>query len=86
MLKMDEEIKNKIIEIINSVMNIDVNSFDKSRKLNTISEWDSFNNLMLIAKFQEDFGLEFTVIEIENIQTIGDVLNALEEKYEEMNN
>jgi len=66
-MTLDDQIKSTIKE----VMSIDVSKFDKNRKINTISEWDSFNNLMLISRFQDDLHIEFTAAEIEATQTIG---------------
>lgn len=77
---MEEKIREKIVETVKEVMNIDITKLESSRKINTISEWDSFNNLMLISKFQEDFGIEFSVVEIENTQTIADLFEIIEKK------
>jgi len=77
---MDENLKEKTREIVNSVMKIDITKLDPESKFNSISEWDSFNNLMLISKFQDEFGIEFTALEIENTQKVKDLLNLLERK------
>jgi acyl carrier protein len=77
---MDTELGNKINQIIKLVMEIDVSSMNSSTKLNTISEWDSFNNLMLISKLQDEFKIEFTAVEIEEAQTIEAIFNLIEKK------
>ncbi len=80
---MNEETNKKIIGIIEDVMGVDVTKIEKDKQINTISEWDSFNNLMLISRLQEEFGIEFTAEEIEDTQTIGNLLSLLDKKIKE---
>jgi acyl carrier protein len=61
-------------------MDIDISTMKGSTKINTISEWDSFNNLMLISKFQNEFKVNFTAVEIEETQTIDSLFNLIEKK------
>jgi len=61
-------------------MSLDISKFDKNRKINTISEWDSFNNLMLISRLQDEFHIEFTASEIEATQTIASLLALVNKK------
>ena len=77
---MDAALKSKIIQIVKSVMDIDISTMKGSTKINTISEWDSFNNLMLISKFQNEFKVNFTAVEIEETQTIDSLFNLIEKK------
>ena len=77
---MDNATKDKIIKTINEVMGLDIKELDENRKLSEISEWDSFNNLMLISRFQDDFNIEFTAVEIEDAQTIKDIFALLDKK------
>jgi len=72
--------KAKATGIINEIMGLDISKLPKNKKLSEISEWDSFNNLMLISKFQEEYGVEFTAAEIEDTQTIADIFKLLEKK------
>jgi len=57
----------------------------EATKINTISDWDSFNNLMLISKFQEIFNIEFTAVDIEYIQTINDFFKLIDKKLSHKN-
>lgn len=74
------DLHKRITHLISEVMGIDVDKFDKTKKLNTISEWDSFNNLMLITRMQETFKIEFTALDIEKAQTINDIYALVERK------
>ncbi len=77
---MDKPAKNDIIRTINEVMGLDIKKIDENRKLSEISEWDSFNNLMLISRFQDELHIEFTAVEIEDAQTVKDIFSLLEKK------
>ncbi|OVE74954.1 hypothetical protein BVX95_00640 [archaeon D22] len=74
----------KEIEIVNKnikeIMDINPEEYDKDLNLKDISEWDSFNNLMLISKLQEDLNVEFSTTEIENIECINDLYNLVRKK------
>ena len=77
---MNKDLRLKIVSVVKEVMGIDIESMDHTRKIQTISEWDSFNNLMLISRFQQEFSVEFTAHEIEATQTIQDLFNLIQKK------
>lgn len=70
----------EIIVIIEEVMELDLSKLDFNSNLDSISEWDSFNNLMLISRFQEEFDVEFNAIEIENTNTISGIIDLVKNK------
>ena len=80
---MNKELRTKIKETILSVMEIDTDTIDENTKLGNISNWDSFNNLMLISRFQEDFNIEFTAAEIEKTQSLKELFGLVESKITE---
>lgn len=67
----------EIKEIIEEVMGLNLDKFDFNVEIDTISEWDSFNNLMLISRFQEELGIEFTTAEIEHTTTIQQIIDIV---------
>jgi acyl carrier protein len=77
---MYHDTKAKVTNLIKEVMGINIGDYEASRKINTISEWDSFNNLMLISRMQEELNVEFGAVEIEGTQTIGDLWKLIEKK------
>lgn len=68
---MNEETKKQVSELVKSVMGVDINKISPKTRFDQITEWDSFNNLMLISKMQEKFGVEFTAVEIEETKNVG---------------
>ncbi len=78
---MNDNLREFVREMVNSVMNLDITKFKDDTKFNEITEWDSFNNLMLISRFQDEMGVDFTALEIENTKTVKDLYLLIERKY-----
>ncbi|OGG79568.1 hypothetical protein A3A39_02395 [Candidatus Kaiserbacteria bacterium RIFCSPLOWO2_01_FULL_54_13] len=43
-------------------------------------EWDSFNHLMLISEIEKKLGIQFTMAEVEKVQTYGELKKTVENK------
>ena len=82
---MNDKLKAKICNIVGSVMDIEINSLDENLQFSSIPKWDSFNNLMLISKFQDEFNIEFTAVEIESTKRIKDLFILIERKTSNLN-
>ena len=72
------DVKNTIRDIVQEVMDIDINDFEDNKNIAEISEWDSFNNLMLIAKFEEDLNIEFSASDVEDLILLSDLYTFVE--------
>lgn len=77
---MDKALEENIVRIVRSVMGIDIGKMGRKERFSAISAWDSFNNLMLISKFEEEYKVRFTALEIEQTQTVGDLFALVERK------
>ena len=77
------DLNKTIKDIVYEIMGINIEELDKNKEINTISEWDSFNNLMLISKFQDELNVEFTTIEIENVLKVEDLYELIKKKINE---
>lgn len=65
-----EKILSKVLE----VKEADIN--DESSPDN-IANWDSFNGLMLVSELENEFKISFTVDEVINVKTVGEIKKAL---------
>ncbi len=79
---MDKNLEENVRKTVETVMGVDIGAMDSETKFSSISAWDSFNNLMLISKFEEEYNVRFTAVEIEQTQTVGDLLILMERKVE----
>lgn len=77
---MDKTKLDKVTKLIQTVVGIDIRKFNETKKINEISEWDSFNNLMLISSFEEEMGIKFTLNDVEEITTIKELLDFVDSK------
>ena len=77
---MDEKLVNDVCTIVQEVMQVDITPMDKKTKFAEIASWDSFNNLMLVSRFEEHFAIKFTAVEVEQTKTVGDLFSLLSKK------
>ena len=80
---MVDNLEKDIAQIVTSVMGIDLSTLDPNIKFSNIPSWDSFNNLMLISKFEEVYNVNFTAVEIEQTQTISDLMTLIRKKLQQ---
>ncbi len=77
------ERRKEVIEIIKDIMSFDVTNEDTDLELIKMESWDSFNSLMLIARLQEKYNIEFTALEVETIITLNELYKSIGEKLNE---
>lgn len=49
-----------------------------------VPEWDSMNYLLFIAEIEKEFSISFTMDEVVNAKTLGDVRSVVEKKKTEV--
>ncbi len=47
-----------------------------------VGEWDSFFHIQIIVNIEQEFGVKFSIADIEEFRTIGDLLKIIEAKLE----
>jgi acyl carrier protein len=75
-IKVNETLKT----LITNIMGIDADTVPLDKKISEISEWDSFNNLMLIAEVEKKFGIKYTAQELSGIMTIKQIIESIKNK------
>ena len=83
---MNDKIREKLKKLIEEIMMLDIDKVDNDRDLATIDEWDSFNNLMLISRVEDEFGIKFSIKDIEDVNTINKIIEVTKKKAEEKDN
>jgi len=66
-------IASKILNINPAIIRDDLTPKD-------IPDWDSMNYLMFIAELEKEFGVSFTMDEVTNAKSIGDVRKIIEQR------
>jgi acyl carrier protein len=53
---------------------------DASTNSESISDWDSLNHINLVTSIEKEFGIRFSLGELEALKNVGDILILIEEK------
>jgi acyl carrier protein len=70
----------KLYSIIARVMQVPVPEIDDASGPGNIEKWDSFQALVLLDDLELTFGVKFTVEEVLNIRTVGDIKKNLQNR------
>ena len=72
--------KENLYNIIAKSLNIDKSVINEDLGPGDISEWDSLANQNLILALEQEFQLNFDIDEVLDMETVGDIIEILEEK------
>jgi acyl carrier protein len=67
----------KLYETIAQVMSVPVSKISDDSSSETIEKWDSFHGLVLIDELEAVFNIKFTLDEVTNTKTVGDIKRNL---------
>jgi acyl carrier protein len=67
----------KLYETIAQVMSTPVSKISDESSPETIENWDSFHGLVLIDELETVFNIKFTLDEVTNTKTVGDIKRNL---------
>lgn len=68
----------KVIEIVSEAIDIDVEELSEDTKFAELDA-DSFDMLEIVTSIENEFGIDVSDTDIEDIRTIGDVVELLDE-------
>ena len=71
--------KENICKFIANTLGIDINKIEMDTHLINDLDLDSFTLVNLIGDLEDEFDVFFTESEINSIQTVGDIVNYIEE-------
>ena len=69
--------KDQIKEILCDILEIDDFEWSDEKTPGDFDDWDSLKNLRIITALEEEFDLQFTMAEIQEMQTLGKVLEIV---------
>jgi acyl carrier protein len=67
-------------QIVSSTFSLPEEDINDNLSSKDIAEWDSMNYLMFIADIEKEFSVSFTMDEVMNAQTLGDIRRVLESR------
>jgi acyl carrier protein len=70
----------KLTEIIKKIFSVVPEDINDKMSPKTIPNWDSMNYLLFISDVEKEFNVTFTVDEIMEAKTLGDIKKCLSDK------
>ena len=67
-------------KIISEILNLSVEKINDDLSRDSAKDWDSFNHLLLVSAIEKDFNMKFTLKEITEIKTVGEIKRIIKEK------
>lgn len=74
--------KNKVINLIAETLDVDKAKLNEKTNLVEDLDVESLDLVDLVGAFEEEFGVVIQDKDIKNLQTIGDIVNYIEERQE----
>lgn len=72
-----EEVFEKLVEIARDVFERDDVELKETSTAADVEEWDSLAHVSLISDLEDEFEITFTLDEITNSKTLGELMDAL---------
>ena len=69
----------KVKEILEKIFDINLNNNYQNASIDTIENWDSLRHMHMVVSLEEEFGVEFSNEQIENLLSFKIILLTLEE-------
>ena len=67
----------KLYKIISQVFSVPVSEISDKSSPENIESWDSFNGLVLLDELENSFNVKFSLEEITDVKTVGDIKKHL---------
>ena len=74
------EIKNKVIEIIAGICEVDASQVSENTAIGDFPQWDSVGQLAILSSVEEAFEISFEPEEMMEIEDVKDIVDAVNNK------
>ena len=71
------DIRTRLARVFGETFEADGVEFSESLSRETLKSWDSLGHIRLIAALEDEFGVQFTIEEIEKLTTARKILDQL---------
>lgn len=72
--------KERVKEIMVSILKVDVAILDDDLEIGEIQEWDSMHHMMIITGIEKEYGIKFQRDELVDLENVGDIVALVEDK------
>ena len=77
---MNEAREKQVVQLIANVLNISVDQVTPDRSPQNVEGWDSVQHLNLVLALEQSLGIQLAPEEIEQMQSVGGILNIVRQK------
>jgi len=77
---LDQSNRNKLVEIISVLLDIDTTKITDETSPETVDQWDSLNHLNICSAVSQEFSISMTTEEMVMIRSVGDLIKLLVSK------
>ena len=77
---MTSNLPGKVVGIVADVFGMQPAQISMESSPETVSAWDSVNNLNLVLALEEQFQLQFEPEDFERMHTVGEIVTVLEQR------
>jgi acyl carrier protein len=74
------EVDSRIREVMAGVLDVEADAIADGFRRDDASAWDSMNHLRLISALEEAFGIRFTMKEVGEMESFGDLRQRVAER------
>lgn len=67
----------RLKKILAKILEIDESEINDNSSPDNIKSWDSFNGLMLVSELENEYKIHFSIDEVINVKTFGEIKKAL---------
>ncbi len=60
-------------KLFTEVLGVELESLSKNSSPETVSQWDSVNNLILISEIEKEYGVVISIEDVYTLKNLGDV-------------
>lgn len=74
--------KEEIVKIIASVLEVDVCDIEMDTAIGDLPEWDSIHHLQIIAELEKVYDIKFNASDLAELEDVSDLISLVEEMKE----
>lgn len=75
-----KELLNKIQDILAEIIDNEELVLSESTAPSDVDDWDSLAHFQLVVALQREFGIKFSIMEIQSWTTVGNIVNSINSK------
>ena len=75
-----DALQDRVVEILATIFSLPKEGITSDTSPATIENWDSMGHLMLVLDLEQQFGVEFSPEEVENLSSVSAIVNVLHGK------